>query len=115
MPTIAQIAAAVAAATLGQIPDQALTDASHSVMFAIDPAALGEEPHLRCEVDPCGLDDAALHVLDQALWAEIASREELRWQAADARRREIMANLALALEREDIGPGVRAFATARLG
>jgi hypothetical protein len=97
MLTIAHIAAAVAAATLGQMPDQVLTDASHSVMFAIDPAAIGEEPHLRCEVDPCGLDDVALHALDQALWAELAAREDLRWQAADAARREIMASHALPL------------------
>lgn len=90
MLTIVQIAAAVAAATLGQMPDQALTDASYSVLFAINPAHMGDEPHLRCEVDACGLDDVALHALDQALWAERALREEARWAAADAVRRETM-------------------------
>jgi len=97
MLTIATIAAAVAAASLGQLPDQVLTDASHCIMFAIDPAHMGEEPHLRCEVDPCGLDDAALHALDQALWAERAVREDARWAAADAERRAIVASHALPL------------------
>jgi hypothetical protein len=97
MLNIAQIAAVVAAATIGQLPDQVLTDARHTVMFAIDPAALGEEPHLRCEVDACGLDDAALHSLDQAVWAECAKREEVRWQAMDADRRAAMESFALPL------------------
>ena len=97
MLTIAQIAAAVAAASLGQLSDEAIADARHAVMFAIDPAALGEEPHLRCEVDPCGLDDAALHALDQAVWAEAAAREEARWSSQDAARRDAMAALRLPL------------------
>lgn len=88
MLTIAQIADTAASGMLGTLSDTALADACHSVLFARDPAHLGEEPHLRCVVDACGIGDDALAELDQALWAEASSRHENRhaacWQTAPA-------------------------------
>lgn len=82
MLTIAQISAAVACSGLVAMPERVLADAAQTVVFAIDPAHLGEEPHLRFEIDACALDDAALHALDQAIWAERAARENARWAVA---------------------------------
>lgn len=84
MLTIAQIAAVVAAGLVGQMSDRSLNDASYSVLFAIDPKHMGDEPHLVVNVDPCGLGDEALHDLDQALWAELARREDARHAALAA-------------------------------
>lgn len=78
MLTVAQIAAVVAAGTLGQMSDRTLSDASQSVVFAIDPFHMGEEPHLVVHVDACGLGETELHALDQSLWAELAVREDAR-------------------------------------
>lgn len=84
MLTVAQIAAVVASATLAALPAQTLADAEMTMRFAMDPAWLGEEPHLRHEVDPCGLTPEALVALDQALWAEMAAREDARHAMLDA-------------------------------
>lgn len=83
MLTIAQISAVVAAGSLPFIVEQALGDAQMTVALALDPCWIGEEPHLRCDVDRAGLDDAALHTLDQAVWAEMAARNEARHAAGD--------------------------------
>lgn len=81
MLTIAQIAAVVAAGALAQLTDEQVSDAGHSVQFAMDPTFLGDEPHLRHEVDACGLAETDLLVLDGAVWAETARREEIRIEA----------------------------------
>lgn len=81
MLTVAAIAAMVASASLPTLSDRALSDAQHAVLFARDPAHLGDEPHLRCEVDACGLTDQALVALDQAVWAEMTVREDARTSA----------------------------------
>lgn len=85
MLTVAQIAAAVAAGTLGQMTEQTLSDASQSVIFALDPFHMGEEPHLVHRVDACGLAETELHALDQSLWAELATREDARHAAMRTR------------------------------
>lgn len=79
MLTIAQISAVVAAGTLPFIAEQALGDAQMTVALALDPCWIGEEPHLRCVIDRAGFDDAALHALDQAVWAELAARNDALW------------------------------------
>lgn len=84
MMTIAQIAETFLSGTIPLLSSSDLSDAQHAVLFARDPAHLGDEPHLRCEVDACGQSDEQLVQIDQALWAEIAIREErahaARWQ-----------------------------------
>jgi len=78
---IASIAAIATIVAGGMLPAQSrewLDAASYEVQFARDPQTLGSEPHLRCEVDACGLDDDALQVLDQAVWTELAVREDAR-------------------------------------
>ena len=65
-------------ARLGNLPamsDADLDEAGHAVLFARDPAWLGEEPHLRCDVDPCGLDDDRLCEIEQEIWAEKGRRQ----------------------------------------
>lgn len=78
---IASIAAIATIVAGGMLPAQTrewLDSASYEVVFARDPQHLGSEPHLRCEVDACGLDDDALQQLDQAIWTELAVREDAR-------------------------------------
>lgn len=74
MLTIAQIAAAASLGTLSFIHPRALDDASMTIACAIDPCWIGEEPHLRVDIDRCGLDDDALVALEQKVWAELARR-----------------------------------------
>lgn len=76
MLTIAAIAALAVSNALPTLSDEALKDAQYTVLFARDPAHLGDEPHLRHEVDACGLDDDALVDLERAVWAELAVRED---------------------------------------
>lgn len=76
MLTIAQIDNAVRNCVLSTMSQDDLDDAGHAVLFARDPAWLGEEPHLRCDVDDCGLDDERLCEVEQAIWAEKNRRQE---------------------------------------
>lgn len=73
--TIAQIDSIVRGGTTGSLTSTQLSDAHHAVLFARDPAHLGEEPHLRCEVDPCGLDDDRLVEIESVLWIESDRRQ----------------------------------------
>lgn len=86
MLTIAAIAALALSGSLPTLDDSTLRDAQYSVLFARDPAHMGDEPHLRHEVDACGLDDDTLVTLDCAIWAELAIRED---RATDARMASI--------------------------
>lgn len=78
MISIAQIAIIVSSGLVGTMPTNKLTDAHYQVMFARDPAFLGEEPHLRHEVDPCGHTDEELVAMEQVIWTEMQAREEAR-------------------------------------
>jgi len=68
--TIAQIDTLVKQDRLATLSGVQLSDAHHAVLFARDPAHLGEEPHLRCEVDACGIDDDRLVAIESVLWIE---------------------------------------------
>lgn len=81
MKTIAQIATIVLQGQISLLSDNDLQDANHAVQFAIDPCHLGDEPHLRCEVDSCGISEDQLIVMDQVLWAEVAKRNDARIEA----------------------------------
>lgn len=74
--TIAQIDSIARDGSVRTLTDGQLSDAHHAVLFARDPAHLGEEPHLRCEVDACGVDDDRLVEIEGVLWAESARRNE---------------------------------------
>lgn len=76
MFSIAQIDQAARSNALIAMSQSDLDDAGHAVLFARDPAWLGEEPHLRCDVDPCGLDDDRLCEIEQAIWAEKNRRQD---------------------------------------
>ena len=76
MLTLAQIDSAVRNSVLSTMSQDDLDDAGHDVLFARDPAWLGEEPHLRCDVDPCGLNDDRLCEIEQAIWAEKNRRQK---------------------------------------
>lgn len=78
MLTIAQIAQIVTDGGVANLSDQTLHDAGQAVLFARDPAHLGDEPHLRFEVDNCGIDDDTLVEIEQVIWAERNKREEAR-------------------------------------
>lgn len=78
MLTVAQIAAAATLGTLSFVHPQALSDASMTLACAIDPCWIGEEPHLRVDIDRCGLDDDTLASLEQTVWAELARRRDLQ-------------------------------------
>ena len=80
--SIAAIATIVAGGMLTTQSRDWLDSASHEVMSARDPQHMGSEPHLRCDVDPCGLDDDGLQALDQAIWTELAAREDARRASA---------------------------------
>lgn len=82
--SIAAIATIAAAGMMSAQTREWLDTASYEVQFARDPQTLGSEPHLRFEVDSCGLDDDALQILDQAVWAELAVREDARHAALAA-------------------------------
>ncbi len=73
--TIAQIDNIVKQGGLGALSATQLSDAHHAVLFARDPAHLGEEPHLRCEVDACGIHDDRLVDIESVLWIESDARE----------------------------------------
>jgi hypothetical protein len=73
--TIAQIDSIVLSGTLATLSLGQLSDAHHAVLSARDPAHMGEEPHLRCEVDACGLDDDRLVEIESTLWIEQDSRQ----------------------------------------
>lgn len=77
MLTIAQIDRSVSTGTLTAMNEDQLNEAGNVVLFARDPAWLGEEPHLRCEVDACGLDDDRLCDIEQAIWTEKNRRQEM--------------------------------------
>lgn len=76
MLTVAQIAVAATLGTLSFVHPQALSDAQMTLACAIDPCWIGEEPHLRMEIDRCGLEDDALVSLEQQVWAELARRKD---------------------------------------
>lgn len=71
-----QIDAVVLADAMRFLSEDALADAVQGISFAIDPQHLGPDPHLRCEVDRCGLSVARLQEIDSVLWTEIARRSE---------------------------------------
>lgn len=78
--TIAQIDSIVLSGTLATLSGQQLSDAHHAVLFARDPAHMGEEPHLRCEVDACGLDDDRLVEIESTIWIE---QDRRQWHAEE--------------------------------
>lgn len=85
LPSIAQINVMAASGSLAFLSADALTHAHNAVLFARDPAWMGEEPHLRCVVDSCGIDDDRLVELDNVVWTEIARREDARREMSDLR------------------------------
>lgn len=92
--SIASIAAASAAGTLAMQSHAWLDAAAHEIAFARDPRHLGDEPHLRYEADPCGLEDDDLQRLEQSVWGELARREDLRRAKLPTRLRELPFRLA---------------------
>lgn len=93
MLNIAAIAAIVSTGALAGLTDAALTDANHAVQFAIDPCHLGSEAHLRCDVETFGISEDRIIEIDQAIWAEVARRQDARIEA-DWRRGPISIALA---------------------
>ena len=75
MLAISQIDDCARLGHLSTMSDTDLDDAGHAVLFARDPAWLSEEPHLRCDVDPCGLNDDRLCEIEQEIWAEKGRRQ----------------------------------------
>jgi len=72
--TIAQIDTIVKQDGLGSLTTDQLSDAHDAVLFARDPSHLGEEPHLRHDVDACGLDDDRLVDIESIIWIESDAR-----------------------------------------
>ena len=77
LPTMAQIDAMAVAGALCFLSDIALNDALNGVAFAINPETLGNEPHLRCEVDRCGLTEERLKEIESLLWADASRRNDM--------------------------------------
>lgn len=77
LPTMAQIDAIATAGACCFLSDVALNDALNGVAFAIDPETLGNELHLRCEVDRCGLTEERLKEIESLLWADASRRNDM--------------------------------------
>lgn len=78
MLTLLQIADIVSAGNLAHLDDDTLNDACHCVVATRDPSFMGEEPHLRMNVDDCGIEETVLIKLDNALWREVETRNDAR-------------------------------------